>query len=207
MKAQWIDQEFEYDGTQLSSLFAYMGHGVLGDSIVAWIGPCSIAFEHMVDGEDVLAGATIAGRRMLHFIIEKFHTPLETAVVLQRLFASICHDLIREEWMLKKSSSGDFEGKMASLEEASGHGPSLFRDGDDLFFGSGKLSISIATVSPVSSMIHFAINVTNEGTPVKTASLEDLGLDAQQFAEMAMQKWVQEVTSIQEATCKVRWVK
>lgn len=187
MKTKLIEKEFPYDGTQLRSLFAYLEHGLQGDSIVSWIGPCSIPFEHMVDGEDVLAKSPIRGARMLHFIVEIFHIQLFGAVALQRLFASICLDLLRE--------------RVPALASR------MRRDGDDLFVGDGKLSISIATVSPVSALIHFALNITNEDTPVKTAALGDLGIDPKSFALEVMSRFEREVAGIKEATVKVRWVK
>ena len=192
-KVHFIEKEFSYDGTQLRSLFAYLDYRIQGDSVISWIGPCSIDFSHMVDGEDLLEGATIAGARMVHFIIEKFHTPLFAAVALQRLFASICLDLLRE-----KIGPGEKNGFRAS---------DLRRDGDDIFLRDGKFSISIATLSPVSSLIHFAVNCTNEGTPVKTAALSDLGLVPQEFAREAIIRLQREVITIEEATVKVRWVK
>jgi uncharacterized protein len=192
MKSLFIDRDFAYDGSQLRSLFAYLDHKVQGNSVVSWIGPCRISVDHMVDGEDLLEGARIEGDRMVHFIVELFHTPLFAAVSVQRLFASICLDLIREKFVTSVSSS-------------------LRREGDDLYFdagqGEGKLSISIATATPVSSLIHFAVNCTNEGTPVKTASLGDLGIEPREFAKEAMDRLVMELTSIEAATVKVRWVK
>lgn len=188
MKSLFIKTEFPYDGTQLRSLFGYLEHGILGDSVVSWIGPCSISFDHMVDGEDLLAGETIAGDRMVHFIIERFNTQLFGAVALQRLFAAICLEIFREH--VKDSEvAAQFR-----------------REGDDLYFGPGKMSISIATVSPNSSLIHFAVNCTNEGTPVRTASLEDIDMDPEDFARQAMKRLTAEVGSITEATMKVRWV-
>lgn len=189
MKAYFIPREFAYDGTQLRSLFAYLEHKVQGDSVVSWIGPCSISFDHMVDGEDVLAGAAIAGDRMVHFIVELFHEPLFAAVAVQRLFASIVLELMRES---------DREPMRAAM---------FRREGDDIYFKDGKLSISIATVSPVSALIHFAVNCTNEGTPVKTAALGDFGIDPTEFATEAMIRLTTEINSIREATVKVRWVK
>lgn len=189
MKSLFVQNEFPYDGTQLKSLFGYLEHGIQGDSVVSWVGPCSVSFDHMIDGEDLLAGARIEGDRMVHFIVERFHESISSAVALQRLFAAICLDILREH--------------VDDPEVAA----QLRRDGDDLYFGPGKLSISIATVSPVSALIHFAVNVTNEGTPVRTASLDDLDFDPQDFARKAMKKLTEEVTSIDEATVKVRWVK
>lgn len=188
MKTLFIDKEFPYDGTQLRSVFAYLEHQVQGDSAVAWIGPCSIPHAHMVDCEDLNAGATIAGDRMVHFIIEKFHAPLLAGVALQRLFAAIVLDLLRDHQALE-------------------NGRLLKRDGDDLFLDDGKLSISIATVSPMSTLIHFAVNCVNEGTPVRTAALSDLGIDPKLFAVEALNRLKREVDGIDEATVKVRWVK
>ncbi len=189
MKSLFIDKEFLYDGTQLRSLYAYLEHKLQGDSVVSWIGPCSVSFDHMVDGEDLLDRSAIAGSKMVHFIIEKFHQNLFAGVAVQRLFSAICLDLLRNSAPDPKVSTW------------------LRRDGDDLFFGEGKLSISIATVSPMSTLIHFAVNCTNAGTPVKTASLaEDLGIDPVFFAKEAMERLTRELHGIEEATVKVRWV-
>jgi hypothetical protein len=188
VKTYFIEREFLYDGTQLRSLFAYLEHRIQGDSVVSWIGPCSISFERMVDGEDVLAGSTIAGSRMVHFIVELFHQPLFAAVAVQRLFAAIVMDMARE---------GANDSRAAAK---------FRREGDDIFFDDAKLSISIASISPVSAMIHFAVNVSNQGTPVKTAALDDFSIDARRFAEKAMLKLASEIESIKEATVKVRWL-
>ena len=185
MKTFWIEHEMKYDGTQLKSLFAYMNYRVQGDSIVSWIGPCDIPNEHIVDGEDLLAGEKICGAKMLHFIVEKFHISLFTAVTLQRLLSAIAMDLVRQ-----KSST-----------------KTVIREGDDIFVDDGKLSISIATLSPVSGLIHFAINISNEGTPVKTASLGDLGIDPIAFSKTLMSKFTEELSGIENATTKVRPVR
>lgn len=186
------DEQSTYDGTQLRSLFAYLDHGILGDSIVAWVGPCNVPFAHMVDGEDLRDQSDIRGSRMLHFIVEKFAATLAETVALQRLLSAIAKDVLQK--------------KMSPLAQVS-----IRRAGDDLFAslpdGEGKLSISIATVSPVSGLIHFAVNVSNEGTPVKTAALEDLRVSAQEFAEAVLRDFSAELNSIREATCKVKWVR
>lgn len=175
-----------YDGSQLRPLFAYLDHGILGPSIVAWVGPCNIPFQHMVDGEDLLAKAVIAGDEMLHFIIEIFDRDLFSGVSLQRLFAALAKDYLQP----------------AALQQLSA--PGLRRHGDDIYFQDQKLSISIATKSPVSVMVHFAMNVTNHGTPVSTLSLEDLKLRPQAVAEDLMSLFRKEYISMVMATQKVR---
>lgn len=181
MKTCWIEKEFAYDGSQLKSLFTYLNFKVQGDSISAWIGACDIPDEHMLDGEDLVAGEEIRGGKMLHFIVEKFGQNLFSGVALQRLLASIAKDLLEE---LTKTK--------------------IKREGDDLYWNDGKMSISIATQSPVSTLIHFAVNINNENTPVKTAALDDLGLEPIPFAKELMNRFSQETASIQVATEKVR---
>ncbi|MNL39750.1 hypothetical protein D3C87_1620460 [compost metagenome] len=140
----------------------------------------------MVDGEDLLARAVIEGNEMLHFIIEIFDRDLFSGVALQRLFASITRDYLAEKALIVL---GDKR---------------LRRDGDDIYLDDRKLSISIATKSPVSTMVHFAMNITNEGTPVKTLSLGDLKLDAKVVAEDVMTLFRKEFLEIVNATQKVR---
>lgn len=186
MKTLWVSEEFLYDGSQLKSLFAYQQYGILGDSVVAWIGPCNIT-AHMVDAEDQRAGEKIEGSKMLHFIVECFGPDLVAAVSLQRLFAAI----IMSELMKQNAN-------LAS---------SIFRKGDDIYLRSGhadrKLSISIATTSPVSRLIHFALNVSNLGTPVPTCSLEDFAVDPADFGKTILKQISEEYCSVVEATKKV----
>jgi len=53
-------------------------------------------------------------------------------------------------------------------------------------------------------MIHFAMNITNQGTPVKTLSLQDLKLDPAVVAQDLMRLLVTEYSDIMDATQKVR---
>lgn len=174
----------KYTGEQLRPLYAYLEHGILGNSVVSWIGPCAVDSEHMVDGEDLLANAKIEGSEMLHFIFEIFDQTLVSGVFLQRLFATIIRDILVELSPIK--------------------GVQIQRKGDDLFFNSGKLSISIATKSTSSVLVHFALNVTNLGTPVKTSCLKDLKVDPEKLAERALKSISREYLDIVEATYKVR---
>lgn len=184
MKTKWIDNVQTYDGTQLRSLYAYLQHQVMGPSTIAWRGPCEVDFSHMVDGEDLLAKEKICGSDMVHFIIEIFDQPLLLGVFAQRFFASIVTDVLRE---------------MAPALK-------VRREGDDIYFNEGKFSISIATRSTSSVLIHFAVNVSNEGTPVKTSALNDLHLDPKTFAQKCLQKWQTEFETSLAATWKVRSV-
>lgn len=186
MQNLFVKERSTYDGSQLKSLFGYLTYGVLGNSIVSWIGPCNISFEHMVDGEDLLAESPIEGAEMLHFIIEVFDRDLFSGVALQRLFTCIIKDY------LQKEATAVLNGHM------------LERDGDDIFWEDRKLNISIATKSPVSTMVHLAINCTNRGTPVATCALEDLKLSPEKVARDVMILFQREFESVLKATQKVR---
>lgn len=189
MKSKFVTTKINYDGSQLQPLYAYLNHKLHGDSVVAFTGACNISFANMIDGEDIVSKSKIEGDQMLHFIIEIFNQNLMTAVSLQRLFASVALSIINASSVIAKANP-------------------LTRSGDDLYLTlkgkSYKLSISIASVSPVSAMIHFAVNISNAGTPVKTCSLQDLKLNPKSFAEDLMKRFSEEYISIVEATQKVR---
>lgn len=188
MKNLWIEDQETYDGSQLKSLFAYLEHGVLGNSIVAWRGPCDISFEHMVDGEDLLAQHEIFSTDMLHFIVEIFERPLFVGVCLQRIMSALVFQEIYQKL-------GEM-GSQARLE----------RKGDDVFVDGRKLNISIATSSPNSVLLHYGINISSKETPVPTACLSEFGFDPVDFAKVFMSKITAEFSSIQRAVTKVRWV-
>ena len=194
MKGKYIKgRKITYDGSQLRSLYAYSEHDVQGDSIMAFRGPCRVGAEALVDMEDRKNRAEISSEEMAHFIVELFACDLERAVVIQRLFLCVIKDVIEE---LK---------------------PELFisRRGDDLYIEveseekeeeNRKLTVSVATVSPVSSLIHVGINVSSRGTPVPTLGLEDLEVPVDDFILKVLQGFVNEMKGIEQARCKVRGV-
>jgi hypothetical protein len=183
----FVDKETrEYDGTQLSSLWALRTYNLQGDSIVTFRGPCRVELQNLVDIRDRLDQAPIFSPDMQHFIIEHFDTDLEKAVYRQRLLMAIIKDLI------------------GTLTKAV-----LTRVGDDLYQGDRKLSVSIATVSPVSTLIHTGLNITTAGVPVPAVGLTDLGFDGErvwEFAQKVCYSYAGEVSSINLARCKVRGV-
>ncbi len=183
MQSKWIEQNFKYNGEQLKSLFIYGKFEILGNAIVSWQGPCDVSFEHMVDAEDLRNQSPIQSDQMLHFISEVFHRDLLLGITLQRLLTVIIYEQVAQ-----------MSGKKIS------------RDGDDLFFDNRKLSVSIATISPVSSLIHFGLNVENSGTPVPTSCLTELGIETKQFAQAVMNKFAKEWISIEAASLKTRAV-
>ena len=176
-------EQINYDGTQLRPHWIYRNFGLLGDAVIAFLGEVSVSLDKMVDLADVKEQEYIYSPLMLNFIIEHFSTDLETAVYKQLLFMVA----IKEE--------------LEQLEIA------VQRIGDDLYVDRAKLSVSIATRSIVSTLIHVGLNIETEGTPVKTLGLKELGVaDLNSFAEAVMLRYKRELERIYEARCKVRGI-
>jgi uncharacterized protein len=173
----------EYRGSELRSHWIYETFGVQGDAICAFAGRVDVRGARMVDLADVQAGLVIAGDSMLHFILESFGPDLDRAVFMQRLLVVLACEKLAARGAL-----------------------GLRRSGDDIYLGRGKLSVSIATVSPVSCLVHFGINVTQDGTPVETAALRDAGIDPFDFAQDMLAGYAHEITQMARATTKVRSV-
>jgi hypothetical protein len=201
MKSYYHREPLAYTGKELRSHFAFRSFGILGDSVVAFAGPCRVNLDEMVDLADVREGAFIESPFMLHFIIEHFDHDLGKGILRQRLFA----DLVREELRARESSEPERRGGPERRGDAlERRGDALERRGDDLFLGDAKLTVSIATLSPVSALIHFGINIRTEGTPVKTAGLEDFRIETEPFARAVMDRYVREMEEVGLALCKVR---
>ncbi|MDR3063725.1 MAG: DUF366 family protein [Methanobrevibacter sp.] len=143
-------EEILYDGSQIESNWAFKFLDIKGSSIITWKGPMNINEENLKDFEDI--GLEIKSDKMIHFIVEFFdiQTPnLNIIYLRQRLLVMIFAEKLLEYGVLSK------------------------RSGDDLYINSKKLSVSIATISLSSMKIHFAVNLTNLGTP---SDVETIGL-------------------------------
>ncbi len=183
LAAAWLPRVIAYDGSQLRSHWILAEAGIAGDAVVAFRGPCRVDLDEMADLAD-LDGPGIRADDMVHFVWESFREPdLLLAVHRQRLLSAQAAEV---------------------LSELAPEGGRVVRSGDDLFVGDGKLSISIATVSQVSSLVHFALNATQGGAPVPTAALADLGVDPEVFARRLLEVVATEQASIQLARAKVR---
>jgi hypothetical protein len=178
----WCDEPIAYDGSQLRAHWLLARFGLAGDAAVGFRGPCRVRTDEIADLADV-DGPGIAGDDLVHVVWETFSAPdLLLAVHRQRLLAAQARELL------------------AVLAPRA----AVRRDGDDLWVGKGKLSISIATVTPVSSLVHFAVNAAPGGAPVPTATLRDLGVEPRAFGEGLLAALAAEQGSIGLARCKVR---
>lgn len=184
MQLKFIDREIVYDGTQLRSHWIYETFSLKGNAIVAFVGGCHVDLNHLVDLEDVALKKPIFSERMLHWIVEYFDFDLEKMVLRQRLLVS----LIQEEFLER-------------LPECR-----IIRKGDDLFFKEYKLTVSIATASPVSVLIHTGVNISSQGTPVPTKGLDDFEINVCDFAKGVMSRFVEEMEGVLGARAKVSGV-
>ena len=184
MNTQFLEQEIKYEGWQLAPHWIYKNFKIQGDATVAFIGECEVKLTEMVDIEDVINNEPIYSKSMLSFISEQFNVGLVEGVFRQRLL--IC--TIKE-----------------ALEK---RGFKITRNGDDLFFEGKKLTVSIATKSMTSILIHTGINIDSQGAPVKASGLtSELGItDIKDFAKEVMTKYEQEIDDIILASTKVRGV-
>lgn len=187
VQSHFIENDVTYTGSELVPHWIYKNYDMVGDAIVAFIGRCEVNFEHMVDLADVKAQSPIYSPRMLNFIVEFFDNDLETAIYRQRILV-----VIIKEYLENKSIPGK-----------------LLRSGDDLYLVNekgemGKLTVSIATRSQVSTLIHTGINVETEGTPVKTAGLKQLDVDPVEMAGEVMKAFKEEIEGVRVARSKVR---
>ena len=184
MKTLFIDDEIKYIGSQLAPHWIYKNFKIQGDAIVAFCGECEVKLTEMVDIEDVINNEPIYSKYMLSFITEQFNIELVEGVLRQRLLMTTIKEVLERRGFKVK------------------------RNGDDLFVNDKKLSVSIATKSLTSVLIHTGINILSEGAPIAVSGLEsDLGIkDIKEFALEVMKRYSDEIDDIILASTKVRGV-
>ena len=184
MKTKFVEEEIKYIGSQLAPHWIYKNFHIQGDAIVAFVGECEVKLSEMVDIEDVINNEPIYSKLMLSFISEQFGIGLTEGVLRQRLLMTVIKELLEEK------------------------GVFVVRNGDDLLTNGAKLSVSIATKSTTSVLIHTGLNILSEGAPVKACGLtSELGIEnVKDFANEIMQRYSEELDDIILAATKVRGV-
>lgn len=184
MQTKLIEKEIKYIGSQLQPHWIYKNFKIQGDAIVAFIGECEVKLTEMVDIEDVINNEPIYSKYMLSFITEQFNINLVEGVFRQRLLICIIKELLEKRGIF------------------------VVRNGDDLMIEGKKLSVSIATKSTTSILIHTGLNIESEGAPVKASGLtSELGItDIRAFAQEVMTAYAEELKDIELASTKVRGV-
>lgn len=184
MKTLLINENVKYEGWQLAPHWIYKNYKIMGDAIVAFKGECEVKLAEMVDIEDVVNNEPIYSKNMLSFITEQFNVELVEGVFRQRLLICTIKEVLEKRGFI------------------------VTRNGDDLFVCGKKLTVSIATKSLTSVLIHTGINIDSNGAPVAACGLEnDLGItDIDEFANEIMTRYADELTDIVMASTKVRGV-
>lgn len=184
MKTLFIDKEIKYIGAQLAPHWIYKNFKIQGDAIVAFCGECEVKLNEMVDIEDVINNEPIYSKYMLSFISEQFNVNLVEGVFRQRLLICCIKEALEKRGFCPK------------------------RKGDDLFVNGKKLSVSIATKSLTSILIHTGVNIVSEQAPISVSALKsDLNIDdIKDFAVEVMNNYSAEVNDIIMASTKVRGV-
>lgn len=184
MKIKFIDEEIKYIGSQLVPHWIYKNFKIQGNSIVAFVGECEVKLSEMVDIEDVINNEPIYSKSMLSFITEQFGIDLIEGVFRQRLLICIIKELLEERGIF------------------------VIRNGDDLMVDGRKLSVSIATKSITSVLIHTGLNIVSDGAPVAASGLtSELEIkDIKEFAIEVMKRYSEEIEDIVLASTKVRGV-
>lgn len=184
MKTKLIEEPIKYEGWQLAPHWIYKNFKIQGDAIVAFKGECEVKLTEMVDIEDVINNEPIYSKNMLSFISEQFGVGLTEGVYRQRLLICTIKEVLEDR------------------------GFKVVRNGDDLFVNDKKLTVSIATKSLTSILIHTGINIDSEGAPVKASGLtNDLGItDIDELAKEIMKRYSEETDDIFLAGTKVRGV-
>lgn len=184
MKTLYIDNEIKYIGSQLAPHWIYKNFNIQGDAIVAFCGECDVKLSEMVDIEDVINNEPIYSKSMLSFITEQFNIELVEGVFRQRLLIFCIKETLEARGFIVK------------------------RDGDDLFINDKKLTVSIATKSLTSVLIHTGINILSQDAPIPVSGLKsDLDMnDIKDFAKEVMTRYSKELEDIVLASTKVRGV-
>lgn len=180
-----LPRRIDYDGSQLHHCFAYETAGKLGTTVVAFRGAAQVK-DHLVDLEDVLAHDFISSEDMWHFIIEIPDASITETVLWQRKFVTLIRDYLNGV-----QSTRTFR-----------------QEGDDIKTSGYKLSVSIATLSQFSGLIHIGINVTvGKGCPVEAIGLDTVFSDTDDIDEFGNRMCIRfrdEYIDVLQATYKVR---
>jgi len=181
MKTKFIEKEIKYSGLELAPHWIYKNFNMQGDAIVGFVGECEVNLSEMVDVEDVINNEPIYSKSMLNFICETFNIGMVEGVLRQRLLITIIKEVLETSYNIP-----------------------VIRSGDDLFIDGKKLTVSIATKSATSVLIHTGVNIDPTGAPISAVGLNSVqNLKVEDFAKKVMEKYSDEIEDIVLATTKV----
>lgn len=182
MKSLYVREKMEFTGEQLEPHWTYKNFDILGDSILAFVGPCEVEQKYLIGVDHFKKKTQIKSEMMLHFLVEHFDQDLEKAILRQKLLMCILKD------KLNHRLGGDV----------------FQRWGNDIFEQDFKLTVSTVTRTPVSTKIHLGINISSKDVPVKAKGLSDYGIDPDDIAEVVMNQYRLDMRRIQERITRTR---
>jgi hypothetical protein len=182
MRYRILDEPVAYTGAELRSGWVARATGLDGDAAAAFVGPCNVATEEMVDLDDARAGERIEAAAMAHVIVEHRACDLRAAVLRQRLLVCILAEVLATRGHMSR------------------------RDGDDLYIDGRKLTVSVAAPGPACSLIHLGINVDPTGAPVPAIGLDELGVPVRELLAELLDRYTRELRTAGHAETKVRQV-
>lgn len=189
MITKLLTEKILYTGAELRPHWVSEKTGKFSSALVAFRGACKVPTSELVDLEDSRENSCIVAKEMLHFIGEDFQAELTEAVVRQRLLVAV------------------FLGRLQAVLPAE-VAQRFYRSGDDIFYreksGERKLTVSIATASAVSTLLHFGVNIDASGAPVAAIGLAEFPeLNVEELASAVLSEWQAECDSMATARCKV----
>lgn len=184
LETLFSSEEIKYTGEQLSSHFGYNKFGLEGDYLVSFVGECDVGGDNLVDMVEYVNKERIYSPRMLHFIGEFFPADLERSVLLQHILSAVVYEGI----MIQNPHSG------------------VSRIGNDIFADKMKLSISVATVSRVSSLIHLGLNIESDNIDYPVIDLNALDINYKGLSLYVLESFNDEIEIINKNLSKVRGV-
>lgn len=184
MNELFCENNIKYTGKELSPHWILSKFKLYGDSIVSFIGEVDVPIDNMVDVEDKINNEPIYAKSMLNFIIEHFDYSIKEIAFAQILLIQTIREVFLDDYNVN-----------------------LIRKGDDLFYNGRKLSVSIATKSTVSGLIHTALNIDCSGAPVKASDINEINIkDIKELAKKIMKRYTDNIEKINFAITKVRGV-
>ena len=184
MNELFVEKEIKYTGKELSPHWILSNFKLFGDSVVSFVGEVEVPIDNMVDVEDRINVEPIYAKSMLNFIVEHFDYSIKEIALAQLLLIHSIKEVFQDDYKID-----------------------LKREGDDLFYNGKKLSVSIATKSIVSGLIHTALNIDCTGAPVSASDLKEIGInDVKTLAKKIMKKYSDNINNVNFAITKVKGV-
>lgn len=171
-KSLFVEEEFPFTGEELKPHWALLNFDLVGDSIVAFIGPYQVLAEYTSDLRQLKKGREFKGSKLLHLIVEHFGCDLLKTLLYQRLLLGIAKD------KLNHRLGGDI----------------LQIWGDDICDGNKRVTSSSATANNLSGKIHLGINIESG----EAKGLKEYHLSPKELGEVIMDQYRLEVFRINQ---------